>query len=167
MARSRSGSSCPSSAARAIAWPVDALRLEAGERIDRKQRPGRGERFEFAAGQREDLAVGGRQTPPHRGCLGSVSALAEDRPGGSLVRRVEQHRPEPRELRLETPDHRITTSNRSPRCTGLIQRQHSPQLGEDHVRRGLAEEPAVQYPPRVLGDEGRGVMLEVVGDEGQ
>ena len=56
------------------------------ERLDPKQRRGRGERLEVATGEGEDLAVLSREPPPDRGCLGPVPALAEDRPCGRLVR---------------------------------------------------------------------------------
>ena len=123
-------------------------------------------RLQVAAGELEDAAVLRRQPAAHRGRLSAVTALAEDRPGGGLVRRVEEHRPQPSMLRLQPADHRVPLTDRFPVAARAIQGKHSGHLGLDTSRVSVPEQ-ASSDDRAVLCEDGGCVMLQVVGNERQ
>ena len=131
IASSRAGSSCPSSAARAIAWRRS---MRCGSRLGnastRSSSAGVGNASSVTARQREHASVGGGKPLANRGGLGSMPPLAEDRPRGGLVRRVEQHGAEPGERRLQPADHRVSDARPRPTPT--------PDWSSDSTRRTWA-----------------------------
>ena len=168
MARSRAGSSSPverragdrrgGARCAAVRGPGNDSTLEEvfGER----------KRLEVAVRELEDVTVRGREPSAHRGRLGAMAALAQHRPRRRLVRRVEEHRPQPG----DAPSAGGRSRGRGCRPPPTP----CPEWSSESTRRTCASHEAGSASPisrcvidtaRVLGEDGGRVMEQVVGDE--
>jgi hypothetical protein len=147
--------------------PRHPVGSDAADRVGGQQLAGERERVHLLAADRERAPQFGADPVADHRRLRAVPPGADDRPGGGLIGGVEQYRPQPLVLALQSANHRVAHADLRPRCSVVVERQDPPDLPRRGVGVPVGVDGDRDGPAGNLRQPNPGVVPHVVGDERQ